>query len=126
MPCIHGLDEINCPTCRIIRFTLPENEIKIKSQTTIKAEYPFFQANSKDEENLIKELRPNLPAMHKHSINMLSPPNLLNELPNFENRMLLERIKQIGVSKSSIFDLSKKHDIASPELKLNKEEKSSH
>jgi len=126
MPCIHGLDEINCPTCRIIRFTLPQNGIKIDSQTKLKAEYPFFQANSKDEETLIKELKPNLPAMHKHSINMLSPPNLLNKLPDFENRTLLERIEQIGVSKSNIFDLSKKHEIASPELKLNKEEKSSH
>lgn len=117
MPCIHGLDEINCPTCRITIFTLPKNAIKFNSQTRIKSEYPFFIGNSKENENLINDLKPILPEMHKNSINLISTPKILNQLPNFQNKMLLDRMKEIGISKSNIFKLLKENDLASPEWK---------
>ena len=32
MPCIHGLDEINCPMCRLTRASLPNSTLNIKSE----------------------------------------------------------------------------------------------
>jgi len=122
MPCIHGLDEVNCPTCRITIFTLPKNAIKINMQTRIKSEYPFSIANSKENEEHFDELKLNLPDMHKTSRNLISNPKLLTKLPDFQNKMLLDRMREIEISKSNILKLSKKINLASPEWKPYNEE----
>ena len=91
-------------------------------QTRIKSEYPFSIVNSKENEERFNELKQNLPEMHKNSINLMSTPKLLTELPNFQNKMLLDRIKEIGISNSNIFNLSKKISLASPEWNPYNEE----
>ena len=47
MTCIHGLDEINCPTCRILRSTLPTNKLQAKKEQFLKIKNPFFKKNLK-------------------------------------------------------------------------------
>ncbi|MFX1444651.1 MAG: hypothetical protein ACFFHV_14655 [Promethearchaeota archaeon] len=120
MPCIHGLDEINCPSCRIMRFSLPKNPSKVSELylNPLKPEAPFFRLYKKENENFINETKPNLSDSHKTPINIISTPNLLNELPNFENKMLEERLGQIEVSKSEILNISKISTLASPEWKI--------
>ncbi len=119
MPCIHGLDEINCPACRIIRSSLPKGSAKISElySNPLKSEPPFLQSKMKENEPLINEKEPNLPDLHKTSINVISTPNLLNKLPSFENKMLKERLDQIEVSKSEILKISGINALASPEWK---------
>ena len=76
----------------------------------------------KGNEQLINEKKPNLPDLHKTSINIISTPKLLNNLPNFENKMLKERLGQIEVSKSEILKISKISALASPEWKPQKKD----
>ena len=124
MPCIHGLDEINCPSCRIMRFSLPKNTPKISElySNPLKSDPPFFRLNTKECGNGINEKKPNLPDLHKTSINVISKPKLLNDLPSFENKMLLERLDQIEVSKSEILKISKISALASPEWKIEEKD----
>ena len=124
MPCIHGLDDINCPTCRIMKFSLPKNNNKINELYTnsLKLESPFFKLNSKENENFVNEIKPILPDLHKNSINRILTPRLLNKLPSFENKMLLERLGEIEVSKSDVFNLSETSSLANPEWKVKKED----
>jgi len=124
MPCIHGLDDINCPTCRIMKFSLPKNNNKINELYTnsLKLESPFFKLNSKENENFVNEIKPILPDLHKNSINRILTPRLLNKLPSFENKMLLERLGEIEVSKSDVFNLSETTSLANPEWKVKKED----
>ena len=124
MPCIHGLDEINCPSCRIMRFSSPKNPSKINDLylNPLKPETPFFRLNEKKNESFIDEKKPNLPDLHKTPINIISTPNLLNKLPSFENKMLEERLGQIEVSKSEILNISKISTLASPEWKIKEKD----
>ena len=124
MPCIHGLVDINCPTCRIMKFSLPKNNNKINGLYTnsLKLESPFFKLNSKENENFVNEIKPILPDLHKNFINIISTPSLLNKLPSFENKMLLERLGEIEVSKSDVFNLSETPSLANPEWKVKKED----
>jgi len=124
MPCIHGLDDINCPTCRIMKFSLPKNNNKINELYTnsLKLGSPFFKLNSKENENFVNEIKTILPDLHKNFINIISTPSLLNKLPSFENKMLLERLGEIEVSKSDVFNLSETSSLANPEWKVKKED----
>ena len=124
MPCIHGLDDINCPSCRIMKFSLPKNNNKINGLYTnsLKLESPFFKLNSKENENFVNEIKTILPDLHKNFINIISTPSLLNKLPSFENKMLLERLGEIEVSKSDVFNLSETTSLANPEWKVKKED----
>ena len=119
MPCIHGLDEANCPSCRIMRSSLPKNTDKISELyfNPLKPETPFLQSNMKETEQVINGKKPNFPDLHKTSINVILTPNLLNKPPSFENKMLKERLDQIDVSKSEIFKISEISALASPEWK---------
>ena len=120
MPCIHGFDEINCPTCRTTRFTIPKSAIKIDSKNDIRSSNLFSNLDLKNNEKFLEELKFSLPNFKKNIINLITTPKILNNLPNFENKMLLERLNEIDVSKSNIFKISKKTSLANPELELNK------
>ena len=124
MPCIHGLDEINCPTCRLMRFTLPKNAIKIDNlyNKSLKSGYPLFKAKSREYDTLINETTPTFPDLHKSSINIIPTPRLLNKLPSFENKALLDRLGEIEISKSDIFKISKRDSLASPEWKIEEKD----
>lgn len=124
MPCIHGLDEINCPTCRIVNFSLPIVQEKIKNlrDNPLKPKNP---ANAKDsstkknfEKDLIKNKLPDIP----NFVNTISTPTLLNALPDFQSKMFLERLKELDITKSNALGFIKKISLESPEWKFEKEE----
>ena len=120
MTCIHGLDENNCPSCRIMTSSLPKNTSKINElySNPFKSKSPFSQSNKKEDDNLINNKKKHLLDIHKTSINLISFPRLLTKLPNFENKMLNERLGQIELSKSELFNISKISALASPEWKI--------
>ena len=121
MPCIHGLDIINCPICRMTKSTVPRNPINIKAVKieNLRPENPFFKnyINNKNrtEEYLIRSnklLQPNL-------INQLPAPKLINQIPNFESKGLINKLNELDIDKWDNFGISKKVSLEKPELKLD-------
>jgi len=121
MPCIHGLDETNCPMCRITQASLPKTALKNLSakNNPLKPEHPLFKGKSATSDDFIENLSlkrsPSMPEI-------ISKPMMVTDLPNFENKMFLDRLDQINLSKSDKFGISKKTPVGSPELRLNKEQ----
>ncbi|MFX0059600.1 MAG: hypothetical protein ACFE85_06690 [Candidatus Hodarchaeota archaeon] len=124
MPCIHGLDENNCPTCRIARSTIPVEELNVKSLNVedIKPENAFFKQHrvqKNDFENEISykrnQLKPNL-------IQNIPNPTLLNIVPNFENKLYQERLNELKLTRLDNFGISKRIKLDNPNLKLKEDE----
>jgi hypothetical protein len=53
MPCIHGLDEINCPTCRILKSTAPLDGIRLKKLNFPTASNSLSRKNVNSKKELI-------------------------------------------------------------------------
>ena len=121
MSCIHGLDNNNCPICRISKATIPntpiaKNIIKIEN---LRPENPFFQTHlqnkKQSEENLTKKnalLSPNL-------INPLPVPNLINKIPNFENKECMKKLDTLNLKRLDTHGILKKVNLESPTVKLD-------
>ena len=124
MPCIHGLDEINCPTCGMIKSSIPESFLKIKElyNNELRPYNPHFKKHNIEKEDLLKDLNPKKEHLDSILSYTLPKPNLLNEIPNFKNNKFLERLKEIDITNSDVFGITKKISLKSPELKLEKED----
>ena len=122
MPCVHGLDENNCPTCRIIKSTLPINSLKSIKSPVLKIESPFFRRDNRLQEKLSKEVTArNLNISHP-SLNLISKPPFITDIPRFENKIFLERARELDISKDDNFKISKKIPLANPEWEFEEEE----
>lgn len=121
MPCIHGLDEINCPTCSTMKSLIPENHIKLNNRN-LKPKSHFNKLYFNKKDKLFNELIPNKAKLTSNLINIIPKPNLVNEIPNFENKMFKDRLKEIEISKSDLFGISKKIPLESPEWKFEEED----
>ncbi len=124
MPCIHGLDEINCPTCRMTKSTIPESVLKIKElyNNELRPYNPHFNKYNNEKDDLLKDLNPKKDHLYPNLSHTLPKPNLLNEIPNFKNNKFLERLKEIDITNSDVFGISKKISLEGPELKVEKED----
>jgi len=122
MPCIHGLDEINCPTCRIIKSTLPINSIKGITSPALKIESPFFRSNNRLQDKVLKEITTNKLGVNQSSLNLIPKPTHINEIPNFENKLFLKRAEELDISKDDNFDITKKIPLESPEWQFEEED----
>ena len=122
MPCVHGLDENNCPTCRIIKSTLPINSLKSIKSPALKIESPFFRRDNRLNEKISNELTAKKLNITHLSLNLISKPPFINEAPNFENKIFLERAKELDISKDDNFGISKKIQLESPEWQFEEEE----
>ena len=119
MTCIHGLDEINCPTCRILKSTAPKDLLSIKKPPFSHIENPFFKKTAKLNEEISKELIPN--TLNRFTPPLQKPP-LINEIPDFRNKLFLKRTKEVDISKDDTFGISKKIQLESPEWKFEEED----
>ncbi len=122
MSCIHGLDENNCPTCRIVKSTLPINSLKSIKSPALKIESPFFRRENRLDEKISKELTAKKLKITHPSLNLISKPPFINEVPNFENKIFLERAKELDISRDDNFGISKKIQLESPEWQFEEEE----
>jgi hypothetical protein len=125
MPCIHGLDENNCPICRISTFTTPIGQEKFSNlyDNELKPKNPFFKDkinNVKGPSNILKQ---NINSLNPNIVSTNFKPTLINDLPDFKNKMFLTRLDEIDVSRSDTYGISKKIPLDSPEWKLNKKDK---
>jgi len=123
MPCMHGLDDSNCPICRLSSSTFPINPINKASlnKNALNSFNHLFNnklSGNMDFEydiSLIKRnIRPNL-------INDFPKPKLINSIPNFENNLFLERINNLSIEKPNDLGISKKILLENPELNLEEE-----
>ncbi|MFX0081928.1 MAG: hypothetical protein ACFE94_09265 [Candidatus Hodarchaeota archaeon] len=122
MPCIHGLDEINCPMCRTAKSTFPKNTLSRMKKPNIMIGNPFFNKNERLNQKITKEI------IAKKS-NTLSPPVspiskafLINEIPNFENKILKDKFQELDISKEDNFGISKKIPLESAEWQFEEED----
>ena len=122
MPCVHGLDENNCPTCRIIKFTLPNNSIKSIKTPALKIVSPFFKRDNRLQEMLSEDITAKKLNITHPSLNLISKPPLINETPHFENKIFLERAKELDISRDDNYGISKKIPLENPEWQFEEEE----
>ena len=120
MTCIHGLDEINCPTCRILKSTAPLTQHSPKSENFLKIKHPIFKNNNNLEQKLIHQITSNKPI--PNTPNFVSKPRFINEIPDFRNELLNKRLKELDLVKEDIHGISKKIPLESPEWKFGEEE----
>ena len=120
MTCIHGLDEINCPTCRILKSTVPLKEIKLNEPNFLKADDLIFNKDLNLERKLVDELTSKKPSLSPP--NRIVKPTFINEIPNFRNEIFLERVKDLDISKEDRYGITKKIHLENPEWDFEKED----
>ena len=103
MTCIHGLDENNCPTCRISKSTTPVNPInRIEpSQNSIRTSNPFFEKNQAVKNILSEDLEKNGNLPRPKLLQQLPKPMTFGEIPNFANNLFEDRIGNLKLNKVS-------------------------
>jgi len=71
MTCLHGFDEINCPTCRMVKSSLPTNQDKIDLQNNndLKPLNPLMEEINRKKESIVNNLTPNNTRFKFDSIN---------------------------------------------------------
>ena len=84
MTCIHGLDEINCPTCRILKNTTPINKLNKKKDRFLKIKHPYFKKNTLVNDKMLKELNNERLNLKPKLINPIPIPILPNQISNFK------------------------------------------
>jgi len=123
MTCMHGLDDNNCPICRMSNSNYPINPINRTSLNKNALNSFNHLFNNKLSGNMTFEddvstadrnIRPNL-------INDFPKPNLINSIPSFENKLFLERINSLSIKKPNDLGISKKISLENPELNLEEE-----
>lgn len=117
MTCIHGLDEINCPTCCMIRHSIPDNALEVKVKK-IRSFNPFFRQDSQEKEQMLREIKPIHAPETPGIIALNLDQRLLTTLPEFKNEMFRKRMSEIDLSKSEKHGISKKISLESPEWKF--------
>ncbi|NVM38131.1 MAG: hypothetical protein HWN81_21235 [Candidatus Lokiarchaeota archaeon] len=120
MTCIHGLDEINCPTCRILKSTTPLKGLSPKNKDFLKIKHPLFKNNRNLDEKLISEITSKKSGLC--SPNFISKPRFINEIPNFRNELFYERVKELDLTKEDNHKISKKISLENPEWKFEEED----
>ena len=120
MPCIHGLDETNCPTCRIIKSTIPFNGINLKKTNFLRANDLFSRKNTSLENKLIDEIM--VKKTNPSPPNLILKPKFINEIPTYRNELFLERSKDLEIIKEDKHGITKKIPLEIPEWKFEEEE----
>ena len=124
MTCIHGLEEENCPTCRLIRFNVPDAPITpdITRRNVLKPDQSAYGKRSSMRHGLLKELdsKSRVSPLHLNQVDV--HPKILNSLPDFKNRMFLERLKNIDLLKKDEHGISRKMELENPGWKFTEKD----
>jgi hypothetical protein len=113
MTCIHGLDEINCPTCRLLRSTMPFNTInKLEhNENDFRSKNYLFEKNISLKENFYKDLN-NKKLNKPNFLQQIPELTKFGEIPNYSNSLFDERLR-----------VSKFHEKApKPKVEIDKHE----
>jgi len=124
MVCKHGLDEINCPICRISTSTRPLNNLNLEilNSNPLKTENPFFKKHITNKQKLERNVFHLQNALKPNFIHKIPEITMVNQIPDFGNKIFNEQLENIDISKSDKFGISKKISIIKPELDLESED----
>ena len=120
MTCIHGLDELNCPTCRILRSSTPPNGIRMKEINFLKPNEMTSKKSFNLNEKLIDEIKIN--KTKSYPPNLILKPKFINEIPNFRNKLSLVKFEELDITRDDNYGISKKIPLKNPEWKFEKED----
>ena len=102
MTCIHGLDENNCPTCRLIRTMLPLDPISKpeRNKYDFRTKNSLFEENNSLKTNFNRDLKKK--ELSKHPLLQQIPElTKFGELPNNINYLFNERLRMLQFSDTS-------------------------
>lgn len=124
MICKHGLDEINCPICRISTSTRPFNDLNLEliNANPLKTENPFFKKQISNKQKLERNITHIQNDLKPNFIHKIPEINRLNQIPDFENKIFNEQLEKMDISKSDKFGISKKISLTKPKLDLEPED----
>jgi len=122
MPCIHGLEEESCPTCRILKSTLPTKGFPEQKSQIPEIGNLFFKENQNLDENIKREILKGRPDLTPDLLTRIPQPRFINDLPRFENHLFQERIKELDITKYDHFGITKKIALEKPDLRFKKDE----
>jgi len=103
----------------MVKSVVPKDLLSIKSPPFSHIENPFFKKNAKLNNEISKDIIPK--KLNGFSTSLQIPP-LINQIPDFQNRLFLERTKDLAISKDDTFGISKKIQLESPEWKFEEED----
>ena len=123
MSCIHGLDNNNCPICRISKSTIPNTPIAKKSGKieNLRPENPFFKNHLENKKQSEEYLTQKNTVLSPNLINPLPVPNLINSIPNFENKDFMNKLDKLDIKELDTHGISNKVNLESPTVKLDEE-----
>jgi len=104
----------------MVKSSVPKNQDKIDSlyNNDLKPINPLMEGYNRKNEDVLNNLTPNSTLFKLKSINTIPNTNLLNPIPNFENKMFSERLGELNIDKSDLFQISKKVPLESSKLEL--------
>jgi hypothetical protein len=120
LPCIHGMDDINCPICRISNSLIPKdslNKIKIEQNNSF-IKSPFLDDFSAKNEKFENDISTRTNLLQPYLINPLPNPSLINQIPSFQNKTLEEQLNRQNLEKLDTHGITKKVPIKKGELDL--------
>ncbi|MFX1495767.1 MAG: hypothetical protein ACFFBZ_15900 [Promethearchaeota archaeon] len=124
MICKHGLDEVNCPICRISTSTRPFANLNSErlNINPLKTENPFLKKHTTNKKKLERSLYHIQNTLQPNFIHEIPEITTIHQIPDFGNKVFKEQLKNIDISKSDKFGISKKISLTNPELDLESED----
>ena len=123
MPCIHSLDNNNCPICRMTKSTIPltpihDDAAKIEN---LRPENPFYKKYLANKNRIGEDLMKNNYLLQPHIINPLPTPNLINTIPSFESKELRQKLDELTIERFDKYGVSKRVKLENAHLKLDED-----
>ena len=121
MPCMHGLDDNNCPICRMTKATVPRNPINkdAAKNVNLRPENPFFMKHLSNKNGTKDYLTKSNEFLKPNIINPTPLPNLINPIPNFESNEFMKKLDELDGDGWDSYGVSKKIKLENPDLKLD-------
>ena len=120
---MHGLDNYNCPICRMTKSTVPRVPISTDTAKVedLRPENPFYKKYLANKNQTERDLSKSKNLLQPHLINPLPTPSLINKTPNFENKEFISKLEELKIERLDKYGVSKKVELQSPNLKLDDE-----
>jgi hypothetical protein len=101
---------------------LPSVKVEGIEVIDFKIKNPFFKGDASLKDKLSKEISTKKLNRPKTTISPLLKPTLITDIPNFENKLFLERLTELDISKEDNFKISKKIPLENPNWKFEEED----
>ena len=84
----------------------------------LKAENPFYKKDQENKGKFLEDLLPHRKVSSPISPNIIPKANLITEIPDLTNKLFEARLRELDITKSDTFGISKKVKLEKPEYKL--------